>query len=68
MNFAKDRFRAKLMVPLMVATMVGFYFMMLEGRKLIKSGDSLSLRGTAQVAQWQEEHRRRVEAEDTGSK
>jgi len=66
MNYAKDRFRAKMMVPMMIATMLGFYLMMIEGRKLIKSGDSLTLRGTVQVAEWQEKHRRTTADGESG--
>jgi hypothetical protein len=63
MKRAMDLFRGKTMVLLIVLGFFGFYLMILSGRKLRDSGDSLTLRGTQQEIFWREKEKARLERE-----
>ena len=63
MKRAMDLFRGKTMVLLIVVGLFGFYLMILSGRKLRESGDSLTLRGTQQELYWREKEKARLERE-----
>lgn len=63
MKRAMDLFRGKMMIFLTALSMLGFYAMIVSGRKLRDSGDSLTLRGTQQEIYWREKEKARVERE-----
>lgn len=57
MKRAMDKFRGRMMVVMMGLSFVGFYAMIVSGRKLREAGDSLTIRGTNQEMMWKEQGR-----------
>jgi hypothetical protein len=63
MKRAMDLFRGKTMVVLIGLGFLGFYLMILSGRRLRESGDSLTVRGIQQEMYWREKEKARLERE-----
>lgn len=55
MRKAFDIFRGRVMVGMVLFGFVGAYVMILSGRRLRESGDSLALRGSIQEEQWRQQ-------------
>lgn len=55
MKKAFDIFRGRVMVGMVLFAFVGSYVMILSGRRLRDSGDSLALRGSIQEEQWRQQ-------------